>query len=110
MAGSSPTPLGRIEFVSYGLVVHFPLLSTPPRGDAVMFSFGPGFVGPERTRTSLIPRAPARTGVPAPAGRTFSWNRGRGRSVVATEFPRIGYARLSRDGGVPTTQWLPSVD
>ena len=62
MPGSSPTARGRIEFVSYGLVVHFPLLSTPPRGDAVMFSFGPGFVGPERTRTSLIPRAPARTG------------------------------------------------
>ena len=63
MPGSSPTARGRIEFVSYGLVVHFPLLSTPPRGDAVMFSFGPGFVGPERTRTSLIPRAPARTGM-----------------------------------------------
>jgi len=26
---SSPTARGRIEFVSYGLVVHFPLLSTP---------------------------------------------------------------------------------
>ena len=46
---------------SYGLVVHFPLLSTPPHGDAVMFSCGPGFVGPKRTYTSLIPRAPART-------------------------------------------------
>ena len=66
MPGSSPTARGRIEFVSYGLVVHFPLLSTPPRGDAVMFSFGPGFVGPERTRTSLIPRAPARTGSGVP--------------------------------------------
>ena len=68
MPGSSPTARGRIEFVSYGLVVHFPLLSTPPRGDAVMFGFGPGFVGPERTCTSLIPRAPARTGTAVPGG------------------------------------------
>ena len=29
------TTIGRIEFVSYGLAVHLPLLSTPPRGDAV---------------------------------------------------------------------------
>jgi hypothetical protein len=74
MPGSSPTARGRIEFVSYGLVVHFPLLSTPPRGDAVMFSFGPGFVGPERTRTSLIPRAPARTGTGVPpVNRDVAW-------------------------------------
>ena len=73
MPGSSPTARGRIEFVSYGLVVHFPLLSTPPRGDAVMFSFGPGFVGPERTRTSLIPRAPARTGIGASPMNAKRW-------------------------------------
>ena len=30
----------RIEFVSYGLVFHLQLLSTPPRGDAVTFDYG----------------------------------------------------------------------
>ena len=30
----------RIEFVSYGLVIHRQLLSTPPHGDAVTFGYG----------------------------------------------------------------------
>lgn len=35
-----PDRLGRIKFVSYGLVVHFRLLSTPSHEDAVTFSYG----------------------------------------------------------------------
>ena len=34
-----PDRLGRIEFVSYGLVVHLLLLPTPPRGDAVTIGY-----------------------------------------------------------------------
>ena len=49
------------SLLSYGPVVHFPLLSTPPHGDAVMFRFGTGFVIPTETYTLLIPCACART-------------------------------------------------
>jgi hypothetical protein len=33
------TATGRIEFVTYGPVVHLRMLSTPPRGDAVTFGY-----------------------------------------------------------------------
>lgn len=36
----SPTLTSRIVFVSYDLVVHLLLLSTPPLDDAVTFGFG----------------------------------------------------------------------
>lgn len=41
----------RIEFVSYGLLFHFQLLSTPHYCDAVTFSYRPGNFG----RTGLSP-------------------------------------------------------
>src|SRR2546425_10652738 len=46
---------------SYGLVVHLLLLSTPPLGDAVAFSFRPESVCLKRTFTSLTSRAFRRT-------------------------------------------------
>src|SRR2546428_7079758 len=46
---------------SYGLVVHLLLLSTPPLGDAVAFSFRPESVCLKRTSTSLTSRALRRT-------------------------------------------------
>src|SRR2546429_8057806 len=46
---------------SYGLVVHLLLLSTPPLGDAVAFSYRPESVCLERTCTSLTSRALRRT-------------------------------------------------
>jgi hypothetical protein len=33
------TTTGRIEFDNYGLVIHLPLLPTPPHGDAVTVSY-----------------------------------------------------------------------
>ncbi len=56
----SPTTPGRNGFVSYGLVDHFPLLSTLPRGNAVMFGFGPGEVR-RGIPTSLVLRTHVRT-------------------------------------------------
>lgn len=52
---------GRIEFVSYGLLVHLPLLSTSPRGDAVTFSYRPECACLERTHTSPTKRLHKRT-------------------------------------------------
>jgi len=55
-AGSSMSPC-RIEFVSYGLVVHLLLLSTTHRCVAVAFGYRPESVCLERTFTSLNVRA-----------------------------------------------------
>jgi hypothetical protein len=44
---------GRNGFVSYGLLIHLLLLSTPPRGDAVTVSYRPECVYLKRTCTSL---------------------------------------------------------
>src|SRR5688500_3445199 len=72
-AGSSTAP-GRIEFVSYGLVVHLLLLSTPPRGGAVAVGYRPESVCLERTFTSLNARASRRAcGEACLTGRTFSF-------------------------------------
>ena len=51
---------GRIEFVSYGLVVHLLLLSTTHRCVAVAFGYRPESVYLERTFTSLNVRASRR--------------------------------------------------
>ena len=56
-----PDRLGRIEFVSYGLVFHLRLLSTPSHEDAVTFSYGLVTINPARTFTSLIKRLHRRT-------------------------------------------------
>jgi hypothetical protein len=55
-AGSSMSPC-RIQFVSYGLVVHLLLLSTTHRCVAVAFGYRPESVCLERTFTSLNVRA-----------------------------------------------------
>jgi len=46
---------------SYGLLIHFPLLPTPPRGDAVTFSYRPESACLERTSTILFRYARWRT-------------------------------------------------
>ncbi|MCA9417911.1 MAG: hypothetical protein KC917_16655 [Candidatus Omnitrophica bacterium] len=62
----------RIEFVSYGLVVHLLLLPTPPRGDAVTVGYRPESVCLVWTFTTLIEYACRRTWIPASAGMTHS--------------------------------------
>ncbi|MCA9425466.1 MAG: hypothetical protein KC994_10360 [Candidatus Omnitrophica bacterium] len=57
----------RIEFVSYGLVVHLLLLPTPPRGDAVTVGYRPESVCLVWTFTTLIEYACRRTWNVAPA-------------------------------------------
>ena len=52
---------GRIGFVSCGLLIHLLLLSTPPHGGAVTFSFRPECAYLERTCTSLTMHAHRRT-------------------------------------------------
>ncbi len=52
----------RIEFLSYGPVVHLQLLSTPPYGDAVTFGCQPVSGWLEGTLTLLFKCAPERTG------------------------------------------------
>src|SRR6266704_6273839 len=54
--------------LSYGLVVHLLLLSTPPRGDAVAVGYRPESVCLKRTFTSPTTRAFRRT-QPRPLGR-----------------------------------------
>ncbi|MCA9435695.1 MAG: hypothetical protein KC978_07915 [Candidatus Omnitrophica bacterium] len=56
----------RIEFVSYGLVVHLLLLPTPPRGDAVTVGYRPESVCLVWTFTTLIEYACRRTWIVAP--------------------------------------------
>jgi len=60
LAGS---PNGQAETgsLSYGLLIHLLLLSTPPRGDAVTFGYRPECVYLKRTRTSLARYAYRRT-------------------------------------------------
>src|SRR5690606_37676942 len=57
LAGTS----GRIEFVSYGLAVRLPLLSTSFRNDAVTVGYRPESAYLERTRTPLAKCACRRT-------------------------------------------------
>ena len=64
----------RIEFVSYGLVVHLLLLPTPPRGDAVTVGYRPESVCLVWTFTTLIEYACRRTWIPAFAGMTGGGN------------------------------------
>src|SRR3972149_6702021 len=47
---------------SYGLVVHLPLLSTPPRGGAVTVGYRPESAYLERTCTALTAHTLRRTG------------------------------------------------
>jgi hypothetical protein len=68
---------GRNGFVSYGLLIHLLLLSTPPCGDAVTVSYRPECAYLKRTCTSLAKYAYRRT-YAAPAGawvhsRLFRW-------------------------------------
>ena len=53
---------GRIEFVTFGPVVHLPLLPTPPRGGAVAFDYARMHVRAAGTRTLLSVCAHGRTG------------------------------------------------
>jgi hypothetical protein len=56
-----PDRLGRIEFVSYGLVVHLRLLSTSPFGNAVTLRLQAGNVSLAGTHTLLFRRFHRRT-------------------------------------------------
>src|SRR5215475_6926291 len=49
------------HFLNYGLVVRFRLLSTPPLGDAVTFSYGQPVLCPTGTFTPLFVRTLRRT-------------------------------------------------
>src|SRR5215475_795677 len=49
------------HFLNYGLVVRFRLLSTPPLGDAVTFSYGQPVLCPTGTFTPLLVRTLRRT-------------------------------------------------
>ena len=57
----SLSPLSRIEFVSYRLVVLLRLLPTPPHDDAVAVEYGPENVCPVGTFTLLFKCAYERT-------------------------------------------------
>ncbi len=61
------SPVGPAESgsLSYGLLVHLQLLSTPSREDAVTFGYRPECVYLKRTSTSLAKHAYRRTGPPA---------------------------------------------
>ena len=61
----SLSPLSRIEFVSYRLVVLLRLLPTPPHDDAVAVEYGPENVCPVGTFTLLFKCAYERTGIRA---------------------------------------------
>ena len=71
----SLSPLSRIEFVSYRLVVLLRLLPTPPHDDAVAVEYGPENVCPVGTFTLLFKCAYERTGRtlrgPPQCGRTL---------------------------------------
>jgi hypothetical protein len=69
---------GRIEFLSYGLVVHLLLLPTPPHGDAVIFGYRPESVYLTGTFTLLTVHTHSRT---SPALR--------GRARLFTEAPAL---------------------
>lgn len=60
-AGSPTGSAESSSSLSYGLVVHFRLLSTPSREDAVTFRYGFVTKNPARTSTSLIKRLHRRT-------------------------------------------------
>src|SRR5215510_9672212 len=55
------------HFLNYGLVVRFRLLSTPPLGDAVTFSYGQPVLCPTGTFTPLLVRTLRRTRASAPS-------------------------------------------
>ena len=57
-------PSGRIEFVSYGLIVRLQLLPTPPRGDAVTYDYRQESVLPGR---DLHPSVHTRSQAHSPA-------------------------------------------
>ena len=62
LAGSAQShPAGESSFLTYGLVVHFLLLSTSPRGDAVAVGYRPESAYLKRTFTSPTTRAFRRT-------------------------------------------------
>jgi hypothetical protein len=73
IAGSSVCPAVSSS-LSYGLVVHLPLLRTPLRSDALSFGFRPESACLTRTLTSLTMHAHGRT-MPASAGMTNRGNR-----------------------------------
>ncbi len=77
-SGLAETP-GRIEFVSYGLVLRLLLLPTPPRGDAVTVNYRPESACLRRTCTSPTMHAHRRTRVGPPAHRA----RDRHNGVIA---------------------------
>jgi len=70
IAGSSICPAVSSS-LSYGLVVHLPLLRTSPFDDALTFDYRPESACLTRTRTSLSMHARRRT-IPAFAGMTVS--------------------------------------
>ena len=63
----SPVSPAESSSLTYGRLVHFPLLSTPPRGDAVTFSYRPEWAYLKRTYTSLAKHAYGRTRSGCPA-------------------------------------------
>ena len=67
----SLSPLSRIEFVSYRLVVLLRLLPTPPHDDAVAVEYGPENVCPVGTFTLLFKCAYERTGCGLRAANLF---------------------------------------
>jgi len=60
LAGSS-LRTAESSSLSYGLILHLPLLRTPPRGDALSFSYRPESACLTRTLTSLTLHARRRT-------------------------------------------------
>jgi len=76
VAGSSVCPAVSSS-LAYGLVIHLPLLRTPPRGDALSFGYRPESAYLARTCTSPTMHARRRT-TPAFAGVTEVRGRGDG--------------------------------
>ncbi len=70
-AGSPTRPAVSRSSLSYGPMVHLRLLPTPPRGDAVTFSYRPESAGLEGTRTPLIEYTFRRTRADALIGPQF---------------------------------------
>lgn len=108
---SSPDGYGRIEFVSYGLLVHVQLLSTPPHGGAVTFHYGPECACPERTFTSLNHHAHRRThpGLqPGAARQPLSFRAGlQSREVFADDAPLDRASLIRRTQPYATFETAP---
>ncbi len=102
----SLSPLSRIEFVSYRLVVLLRLLPTPPHDDAVAVEYGPENVCPVGTFTLLFKCAYERTGSRFHAA-NCSDHGGSSHTLRTTEGPpTLGMSQDGKAIGVGKAHWF----